>query len=375
LEDTMKKQLMTTTALVAAGLVAMSGVALGASKPKLSVGGSFSVIGSAVSQEATGYLSPDIWGDGEVHFKGSVKLDSGITIKTQVELETNGNTYDSTVDTDGDGTGSSEKDLIDEAYMSISGSFGQIKLGSEDSAGNLLLNGSFGSNATNAGRHLGLHTGKSIASPSGHKAKISNVLALGDADSEKIIYFTPRMSGFMLGASYTPSFTEGKQSQGKEADGTHHGLSIGGHWKGNLGGAKVQAAAGYNEAQSKTSTAADLKGYGVAVKATIGAITVALGTSTEKNIGNGGVTTMNAGIKYKAGKDAFSLGYVAAEDDASTAAGVDKSTAAMLSYGRTLGAGVTANVNLIYAEYVGEVAGNSDDNDGVAIQTSLNVKF
>ena len=90
----MKKQLMTTTALVAAGLVAMSGVALGASKPKLSVGGGFSVIGSAVSQEATGYLSPDIWGDGEVHFKGSVKLDSGIKIKTRVELETNGNTYD-----------------------------------------------------------------------------------------------------------------------------------------------------------------------------------------------------------------------------------------------------------------------------------------
>ena len=155
----------------------------------------------------------------------------------------------------------------------------------------------------------------------------------------------------------------------------HHGLSVGGHWKGNLGGAKVQAAAGYNEAQSATSTAADLKGYGVAVKATIGAITVALGTSTEKNIGDGGITTMNAGIKYEAGKDAFSLGYVASEDDATTAAGVDKSTAAMLSYGRTLGAGVTANVNLIYAEYVGEDAGNSDDNDGVALQTSINVKF
>jgi len=365
----MKKQLMTTTALVAAGLVAMSGVALGASKPKLSVGGGFSVIGSAVSQESTGYLSPDIWGDGEVHFKGSVKLDSGIKIKTRVELETNGNTYDKA------GAGSSEKDLIDEAYMSISGSFGQIKLGSEDNAANLLLNGSFGSNGTNAGRHLGLHTGKSIASPSGHKASISNVLDLGDADSEKIIYFTPRMNGFMLGASYTPSFTEGKQSQGKEADGTHHGLSIGGHWKGNLGGAKIQAAAGYNEAQSATSTAADLKGYGVAVKATIGAITVAVGTSTEKNIGTGGITTMNAGIKYKAGKDAFSLGYVASEDDASSTAGVDKSTAAMLSYGRTLNAGVTANVNLIYAEYVGEVAGNSDDNDGVALQTSINVKF
>ena len=28
-----------------------------------------------------------------------------------------------------------------------------------------------------------------------------------------------------------------------------------------------------------------------------------------------------------------------------------------------------------WAEYIGEVAGNSDDNDGVAVQTSINVKF
>ena len=356
----MKKQLMTTTALVAAGVVAMSGVALGASKPKLSVGGGFSTIISAVSQETTGKMSPDVWVDSEVHFKGSVKLDSGIKITTQVELEA----QDST-----------SKDLIDEAYMAISGSFGQIKLGSEDSAANLLVSGTFGSNATNAGRHLGLHTGKSIAAPSGHKAAISNVLDLGDGDAERFTYFTPRMGGFMLGVSYTPSFSEGGQSQVLESAGAHHGISIGGHWKGNVGGAKVQAAAGYNEAQSATSTAADLKGYAVGVKATIGKITVAFGTSTEKNIGDGGISTMNAGIKYVAGKDAFSLGYVASEDDATTAAGVDKSTAAMISYGRALGAGVSANVNLMYADYVGETAGSSDDNDGVALQTSINVKF
>ncbi len=356
----MKKQLMTTTALVAAGVVAMSGVALGASKPKLSVGGGFSTIVSAVSQETTGKMSPDVWVDSEVHFKGSVKLDSGITIKTQVELEAQDKT---------------SSDLIDEAYMSISGSFGQIKLGSEDSAANLLVSGTFGSNATNAGRHLGLHTGKSIAAPSGHKAAISNVIDLGDGDAERFTYFTPRMGGVMLGVSYTPSFSEGGQTQVAETAAAHHGISIGGHWSGKLGGAKVQAAAGYNEAQSATATAADLKGYAVGVKATIGKITVAFGTSTEKNIGDGGITTMNAGIKYVAGKDAFSLGYVASEDDATTAAGVDKSTAAMISYGRALGAGVSANVNLMYAEYVGEVAGNSDDNDGVALQTSINVKF
>jgi outer membrane protein OmpU len=362
----MKKQLMTTTALVAAGVVAMSGVALGASKPKLSVGGGFSTIISAVSQETTGYMSPDVWVDSEVHFKGSVKLDSGITIKTQVELEA----QDST-----------SSDLIDEAFMSISGSFGQIKLGSEDSAANLLVSGSFGSNATNAGRHLGLHTGKSIVAPSKHGAPLSSVLDLGDADAEKITYFTPRIGGFMLGASYTPSFSEGGQAQVAETAAQHHGISIGGHWSGKLGAAAVQVGAGYNEAQSATSTAADLKGYAVGVKATIGKITVAFGTSSEENTtatsksSATGTTTMNAGIKYVSGKDAFSLGYVASEDDATTAAGVDKSTAAMLSYGRTLGSGVTANVNLMYAEYVGEDAGSSDDNDGVALQTSINVKF
>ena len=48
----MKKQLMTTTALVAAGVIATSGAALGASKPKLSLGGWFEgIIGIADQEE------------------------------------------------------------------------------------------------------------------------------------------------------------------------------------------------------------------------------------------------------------------------------------------------------------------------------------
>ena len=47
----------------------------------------------------------------------------------------------------------------------------------------------------------------------------------------------------------------------------------------------------------------------------------------------------------------------------------------MLSYARNLGPGVKWSVNLIYADYTGEVAGSTDDNDGVAATTAIRLNF
>ena len=63
------------------------------------------------------------------------------------------------------------------------------------------------------------------------------------------------------------------------------------------------------------------------------------------------------------------------EDDASTAAGEDETTIAMLSYRRDLGPGVQYRLNLMYGDFEGETAGSSDDNDGYAITTSVRLAF
>ena len=149
----MKKQLLTSTALVAAGVMAVSGPAL-ANGPKLSVGGSMTQIFGTGSDSAAfeaaqlaggddGRVGWDVHSDAEIHFNGSVTLDNGIRIRGRVELE--GNSLPdagigANVSNGGAAAGTSE-DFIDEHWMRISGSFGELRLGSTDAAGLAMTTG------------------------------------------------------------------------------------------------------------------------------------------------------------------------------------------------------------------------------------------
>ena len=80
----MKKQLMAATALVAAGMLAVSGAALAqkkASKPVLKLGGYFEAILGAINDDLDKgdlrHVGVDVQQDAEIFFKGSVTLDNG----------------------------------------------------------------------------------------------------------------------------------------------------------------------------------------------------------------------------------------------------------------------------------------------------------
>ena len=93
-----------------------------------------------------GRVGWDQHSDAEIHFNGSVTLDNGIKIRTRVELEGNslpdagigGN-----VSNGGKAAGTAE-DFIDENWMRISGSFGEIRLGSTDAAAQAMTTGYLG---------------------------------------------------------------------------------------------------------------------------------------------------------------------------------------------------------------------------------------
>ena len=118
----MKKILLGSTAIVAAGMIVSAPVmaAAHAEKMKLSVGGymeqwvGFTSGDNGVNQDYSGF---DIKSDAEIHFKGSTKLDNGMTIGVNVQLEASQN-----------------GDQIDESYMIVKGSFGEINIGDENSA-------------------------------------------------------------------------------------------------------------------------------------------------------------------------------------------------------------------------------------------------
>ena len=113
----MKKILLGSTALVAAGMIAS---APASAKMKLSVGGYMEQWVGYVSQDDVGtadYSGVDVKSDSEVHFKGMTKLDNGMSVGVNMQLEGNGG-----------------GDTIDESYLIVKGGFGEINLGSENSA-------------------------------------------------------------------------------------------------------------------------------------------------------------------------------------------------------------------------------------------------
>ena len=366
----MKKHLMATTALVAAGVLVSGAVQ---AKPKLTLGGWFEGIVGVVDDDKTGpggnHVGFDVQQDSEIHFKGNVTLDNGIKIRTRLELE---------------GQSANSTDQIDEAYVDISGSFGAVRVGSEDNAAHLMVTPYSGSWATGVGQNLSFDVSDWIETPTGHQGNIDR-LDLGEADSEKITYFTPRIAGFQLGLTYMPSFSEGDNGEPEAlSENPHSGFAAAANYDAKFGGVGVGLAAGYATAQpaSNGQDQNDLEGVAAGARFDIGSFRIAYGYHREWNLSSetsatkAGTTAHDVGVRYKMGKNNFSIGYKHSEAEGTRAnSSEDETDIAMVSYRRDLGPGVQYRLNLMYADYQGEDVGSADDNEGVALTTSVRLAF
>jgi outer membrane protein OmpU len=222
----MKKLLMATTALAGAALVAggASAQTTSASEPiKLTLGGYFQFYGAAGFQKVGPGTAGadrhnfDIFRESEIHFKGETRLDNGLIIGVQVELE-----------------GESSVDQIDESYIWFQGDWGRVLLGSTNPAAYKLAVGYPTVDSNIDGQQpnyqmwagspagTGLPTGNGqVGDPrlvaAGHPNPIDNWVPNTSGDSEKITYLSPRFAGFRGGISYTPDQTEGDQIGGEPA--------------------------------------------------------------------------------------------------------------------------------------------------------------
>ncbi len=211
----MRKVLLGSTALVAAGMLAGSGApAQGAEPITLSVGGyyqAFFVIRaqSDVDNEGVGAVQStfgndekihnfDIQQEGEVHFTGSTTLDNGITVGVNIQLEAYRN-----------------NDQVDEHFVFFSGNFGRLVIGAENSAPYLMHYGAPGAVPGHGVDSPNLWT---MVGTAGNAAAVGSPVATPPSfvsDANKISYFTPRFSpGFQFGFSYTPDNTDGFGNSG-----------------------------------------------------------------------------------------------------------------------------------------------------------------
>ena len=172
------------------------------------------------------YADTDIkMGGAEAQFTAQTTLDNGVDIMGRIEL-----------------SGFTTDDQIDETYIRAQGEFGQITLGADDDVWNLThystpnpgLNGIDSPNYRHAAA-TGARTG-------------TNDSITGDAN--KVTYFTPRLSGFQFGISYTPNTENTDGDSGSAPYDRNSGdienvIGLGANFSRSFGGTAVGASAGW----------------------------------------------------------------------------------------------------------------------------------
>jgi hypothetical protein len=204
----MKKILLGSTALVAAGLIA--GDAAAADGVKLSLGGYYRGAAGVAFDDfdgALGGLEDDLRNyvfkqDVEVHFSGETTLDNGLKIGAVIQLE-----------------GQTSGDQIDEVYAFFSGGWGEVRFGDDDEALTALCSitpsaaANFGAdspffNFGNAGAGATGFGATAAATGAGAYGATNGTCFGVDGDSTKVIYFSPNFGGFSFAMSFTPDNTQ-----------------------------------------------------------------------------------------------------------------------------------------------------------------------
>jgi predicted porin len=362
----MKKILLGTSALVAAGVISS---AAHASEPlKLEVGGYMDWWVAAVSQDdafetaesPTQYNNVDVFGNGEVHFKGSTTLDNGIKIGVQVELE---------------GGNRDESDPIDESYVTIDSQYGRLVIGSDDNVAY-----SMHVSAPDVGR-LGIEESYltedngMTGHPSNFNQSVLDTTAIDtDDDAQKITYISPTYAGLTVGASYVPGTSDltGEDTTLATPNNFDDGYALGLTYSNdNVMGASVTVSGGYGSYDKKGN--ANVQEYSIGTNVSFNEYTVG---GAYRNIEDNGRDDMvwDIGVAYEQGPYAYSVAYMRAHANVT---GDDEERETLLVSGRyNMGAGVDAFASLGYVEYWDDNApGGDSENDAYVLATGIALTF
>ncbi len=299
----MKRILLGTTALVAAGVIG-AGDAEAAFDATVN-GYYYWAYGFVNQDDDTGepgkfLQNQALNSDSEVHFRIKQTLDNGIEVGGRIELEGS----------------SSAGDFIDERWIFFRGGFGELRVGEEDdarklksytapSASGFLFNVNSPFFTFNAGTASGVVVSSNSTTPN-----LEN-------DSSKIIYFTPSFGGFQLAVSYAPDSSQDRLPFGFGTGDTDGGVtagvgalsnavSVGADYSGEFNGVTVGVGGGYSWASAETGAASDPSIWAAGINIGFAGFTVggsiAVGEDTAVNTFNGyavsDATVFDVGATY-----------------------------------------------------------------------------
>jgi predicted porin len=194
----MKKVLLGTTALLGAGLLASP--AFAADGIKLGLGGFFKTsVDVNIDDNGDGDLGHNrdasmVSSDAEIYFTGKTTLDNGLTVGARVELEGEQKTGDQ----------------IDAAFVYFQGGFGEVRIGSQNSAlasqcvtpvGGSANFGAFSPSSINNNALKDTWA----ASATICEGVDSENFTGANGKSQKVVYVSPSFGGFQLALSWSPN--------------------------------------------------------------------------------------------------------------------------------------------------------------------------
>jgi len=349
----MKKSLLATTALAALGAVAVSSPA--SAKFEMKVGGFMEQWFGYSDNSNSAQPDSDVLeqhSDTEIHFKASQTLDNGLKVGATVEME-------------------GETGTIDEQYLTLDGSFGRIIMGSENTAGYLMH---YAVKSNGIGMEEGDGAGAWIAGATGTLSR-TNAHTAVSSDDNSVTYFSPRINGIRVGASFVPELGDNDArvpaAGGLENNGNRdNAFSVGANYVNSFDAMNFKVSVGYTEGGTDTATIGSEEALTAGVQLGFGGFTAAFAFG-EHDRDNGtaqNVNTFGASLSYNAGPAGVSLGYLRGEDSPTD----DKQDQLELGASYAVGPGITAAGSLYYIERVNNGATAAD---GVAVAAGLKLAF
>jgi len=299
----MKKTLLCTSALALTSITgAANAVPITAGGVTMNVSGYYTttfayvdVTGNNTNLTGTDFNGVDLQQNAEIWFKPSMTLDNGIKIALDVQLE-----------------GNTNGDQIDESYMTVSGDFGKVIIGSENSVGYKMTVAApdvsslyaQSSSMTAFVPYSGVGAGGDIFRGTLGTTYVENTR---NNDAQRISYFSPRFSGLQVGLSYARDAGQGNGAIDNNATITDI-VDIAANYSGSFGGVDVNASARYGTANAPGgATNPEVWGGGLNIGMSGftfgGSYAEQDGTATQD--GN----SYDIGLGYSAGPVSYSLTY------------------------------------------------------------------
>jgi len=347
----MKKTLLASTALAALGAVAVASPA--SAKFEVGVSGYMEQwFGYSDNTDAVPNSDVfDSFSDSEFFVGFKQTLDNGLEIGGEIQVEGQ----------------QASAEQIDEQYIFINGSFGRLEIGTDNGAGYRMH---YGLKSNGVGIDEG-DVDEWIAGSNSALRTTSQTTSYDD-DQNKITYFSPRVSGFQIGASFVPeddtNTSEGAAAGGKEVDAVRDtGFILGANYVTSVADMSIKASVGYADAGG--GVAGNETAFSTGIQLGFGGFTASFAygeheddtTVSDKNV-------FGASLAYNAGPAGVSIAYIRGEDSDTN----DEQDAIELGASYAVGPGVSARTSLYYLD---RSFNGADAADGVGVVAGLALNF